>query len=35
MNSELTILNFIKHYPKKEVYALLGQQIQGLSGESP
>jgi hypothetical protein len=34
MNSELDYFKFYKILPEKEVYALLGQQIPGLSGES-
>jgi hypothetical protein len=34
MNSELDYFKFYKVLPEKEVYALLGQQLPGLSGES-
>jgi phosphoglycerol transferase MdoB-like AlkP superfamily enzyme len=34
MNSELDYFKFYKTLPEKEVYALLAQQIPGLSGES-
>ncbi|NGY36993.1 sulfatase-like hydrolase/transferase [Flavobacterium sp. XN-5] len=34
MNSELDYFKFYKTLPEKEVYALLGQQIPGLTGES-
>jgi phosphoglycerol transferase MdoB-like AlkP superfamily enzyme len=34
MNSELDYFKFYKTLPEKEVYALLGEQIPGLTGES-
>lgn len=34
MNSELDYFKFYKTLPEKEVYAMLGQQIPGLTGES-
>jgi len=34
MNSELDYFKFYKTLPKKEVYALLAQQINGITGES-